>query len=130
MQNIEQVWRPSRDQVLGAVLSPVLCHVWGVEIPVCAFLWQGMKEGPVFSASMCIRRPTPSSAGASAFVWNWKVDAQTKKPGKNCLFSETEDRSLSIGLGYEALWLLHTLPSYQPNLTIYPWDNEPIQKMK
>lgn len=84
-----------------------------------------MKEGPLFSASIYIRRLAPSSAGASAFARNWKVDTQTKKLGKSCLFSETGDRSLSIGLGYGALWLLRSLPSSLPNLTIYPWDNQP-----
>lgn len=84
-----------------------------------------MKEGPEFSAFIYIRRPAPYSAGASAFARNWKVDTQTKKLRKNCPFSEAEDRSMSIGLGHGVLWLLCSLPSYLPNLTTYPWDNEP-----
>lgn len=57
-----------------------------------------MKGGPVFSDSVYFRRPGPFSYSAPAFSQNWKVATQTKKPGKNCPFSETEDRSLSIGL--------------------------------
>lgn len=106
---LETSWDQAPDAILNNISST--CCVWGAKIPACAFLWHGMKGDPVFSASVYIRRPVLFSSGVSASARNWEVDTQTKKLGKTCPFSETEDRSLSIGLGCGGLCLLHSLPS-------------------
>lgn len=120
---LETSWDHALDAILNNISST--CCVWGAKIPACAFLGHGMKGDPVFSASVYIRRPVLFSSGVSAFARNWEVDTQTKKLGKNCPFSKTEDRSLSTGLGCGGLCLLRSLPSYLSNLTICPWHNEP-----